>query len=77
MPRVGFEPTIPVFVRAKTFHASDRAATVIGFGNIMLSNYFTVTSLDETCVLLEKEVSDDFYFRGVFKLSESRPYNIC
>jgi hypothetical protein len=30
MPRVGFEPTIPVFERAKTFHALDRAASVIG-----------------------------------------------
>jgi hypothetical protein len=30
MPRVGFEPTIPAFERAKTVHASDRAATVIG-----------------------------------------------
>jgi hypothetical protein len=30
MPRVGFEPTIPVFKRAKTVHALDRAATVIG-----------------------------------------------
>jgi hypothetical protein len=29
MPRVGYEPTIPAFERAKTFHASDRAATVI------------------------------------------------
>jgi hypothetical protein len=28
--RVGFEPTIPVFQRAKTVHASDRADTVIG-----------------------------------------------
>jgi hypothetical protein len=26
---VGFEPTIPAFERAKTFHASDRVATVI------------------------------------------------
>jgi hypothetical protein len=31
MPRVGLEPTIPVFERDKTVHASDRAATVIGF----------------------------------------------
>jgi hypothetical protein len=32
---VGFEPTIPVFKRAKTFHALDHAATVIGdFGII-------------------------------------------
>jgi hypothetical protein len=30
MPRVGFEPTTPVFQRAKTVHALDRAATVIG-----------------------------------------------
>jgi hypothetical protein len=29
MHRVGFEPTILVFERAKTVHASDRAATVI------------------------------------------------
>jgi hypothetical protein len=30
MPRVGFEPTIPVFERAKTVHALDCAAIVIG-----------------------------------------------
>jgi hypothetical protein len=30
MPQVGFEPTIPVFERAKTVHALDRAVTVIG-----------------------------------------------
>jgi hypothetical protein len=30
MPLAGFEPTIPVLKRAKTFHASDRAATVTG-----------------------------------------------
>jgi hypothetical protein len=29
MPRVGFEPTIPVFERAKTVHALDRMAAVI------------------------------------------------
>jgi hypothetical protein len=32
MPRVGFEPTIPVFERAKTIHALDRAVTDIGCG---------------------------------------------
>jgi hypothetical protein len=31
MPRVGFESTIPVFERAKTVYALDRAATVIGY----------------------------------------------
>jgi hypothetical protein len=30
MPRVGFEPTTPVFERAETVHASDGAATVTG-----------------------------------------------
>jgi hypothetical protein len=30
MPLAGFEPTIPVFNREKTFHALDGAATVIG-----------------------------------------------
>jgi hypothetical protein len=30
MPRVGFEPTIPVFERATTVDVLDRAATVIG-----------------------------------------------
>jgi hypothetical protein len=30
MPSVGFEYTIPVLERAKTFHALDRAATVMG-----------------------------------------------
>jgi hypothetical protein len=33
MPRMGFEPTIRVLERAKTFHASDRAATVKGVLN--------------------------------------------
>jgi hypothetical protein len=31
MPRLGFEPTAPVFERAKTVHVLDRAATVVGF----------------------------------------------
>jgi hypothetical protein len=30
MPSVEFEPTIPVFERAKIFHTLDRAATVLG-----------------------------------------------
>jgi hypothetical protein len=31
MPGVGFESTIPVFERAKTVHALDRVAKVIGW----------------------------------------------
>jgi hypothetical protein len=30
MPQVGFQPTIPVFERARTVHALDRASTAIG-----------------------------------------------
>jgi hypothetical protein len=30
MPREGYEPTTPMFDRAKTVHDLDRAATVIG-----------------------------------------------
>jgi hypothetical protein len=30
MPQEGFEPKIPVFEREKTFHAADRATTVVG-----------------------------------------------
>jgi hypothetical protein len=33
MPRVGFEPTTPVFKRAKTIHTLRRAATVVGYNN--------------------------------------------
>jgi hypothetical protein len=32
MPRVGFEPTIPVFEQTKTFRVLDRAATVVSVG---------------------------------------------
>jgi hypothetical protein len=31
MPLVGFEPTIPLFERAKTVHALDRAVIVVGY----------------------------------------------
>jgi hypothetical protein len=36
MPRMEFEPTSQVFVRAKPFHASDRAPTVIGSQNYVI-----------------------------------------
>jgi hypothetical protein len=49
---VGFEPNIPVFERAKTFHALDRATTGIGWEYIRmliiviyyLASYLYVTS---------------------------------
>jgi hypothetical protein len=36
---VGFEPTIPVFKRAKTFHALDRADTANGEGTVTALNF--------------------------------------
>jgi hypothetical protein len=36
MPQVGLEPTIPVFERAKTILALDRATTVIGKEELLL-----------------------------------------
>jgi hypothetical protein len=36
---MGFEPTIPVFERPKTVHALDRAATVIGFKDLLQKNW--------------------------------------
>jgi hypothetical protein len=39
MPLLGFEPTITAFKRAKTIHAINRAATVIG--TVHFTNQFT------------------------------------
>jgi hypothetical protein len=36
MPQVGFEPTIPVFERAKTVRAIDRATVVIDYSFLRL-----------------------------------------
>jgi hypothetical protein len=38
IPRVGFEPTIPVFEWAKIVHALDRATTVIGLISVYRIN---------------------------------------
>jgi hypothetical protein len=42
MPRVRFEPTIPAFERAKTVHALDRAATVIGLHVVTITEILTI-----------------------------------
>jgi hypothetical protein len=39
MPLVEIEPMIPVFERAKTVHALDRAATVTGISDYAASNF--------------------------------------
>jgi hypothetical protein len=43
MPQAGFEPTIQAFERAKTLHALDRAATVIGHDEYNNHNYATLS----------------------------------
>jgi hypothetical protein len=47
MPRVGFEPMIPVFERAKTSLASDRVTTVIGHVLVQQRNSEVLTYLKE------------------------------
>jgi hypothetical protein len=42
MPPAGFESTIPVFKRAKTFYALDRAATVTGNILYLVTHYLEV-----------------------------------
>jgi hypothetical protein len=42
MPLVGFEPTIPAFERAKTFHALNRAATVISEFSVVIYRGSTI-----------------------------------
>jgi hypothetical protein len=54
MPLAGFEPTIPVFERAKTVHALDSEATVIGTTahlkpqNALLQIIFFIIAIGET-----------------------------
>jgi hypothetical protein len=52
MPPVGFKLTIPVFERTKTVHASDRAATVIGFCNYLADKIMNMKT-DFACVNLK------------------------
>jgi hypothetical protein len=44
MSQVGFEPTIPVFERAKTVHALDLVAAVIGHFPVYRHRYLPVSS---------------------------------
>jgi hypothetical protein len=45
MPRAGFELTIPVFERAKSVHALDRAVTVIGSPMYTLVNKYNCVTV--------------------------------
>jgi hypothetical protein len=53
MPQLGFEPTIPGFERAKTVHALDRVATVIG--KVQFSNvYFMLRAIGIAVLLFRR-----------------------
>jgi hypothetical protein len=50
MPRVGFEPKIPLFKREKTVHALDRAAAVIGLSmRFPNKNHTSIFHLTHAC----------------------------
>jgi hypothetical protein len=60
MPWVGFEPTIPVLQRAKTVHALDRAATVIGPDEMYMRQkmnvaFNTAINMYETVILMQQK----------------------
>jgi hypothetical protein len=55
MPLVGFEPMIPVFERAKTVHALNRAATVIGKMIIYWTEFHSSYELStQRCIKISK-----------------------
>jgi hypothetical protein len=55
MPQVGFEPMIPVFERAKTVHALDRAATVIGKKKYIALIICFINTSSTTCFSFTKK----------------------
>jgi hypothetical protein len=59
MPLVGFDPTIPVFKRAKTFPALDRAATVTGYriSDYLINNLLSLNSKYVICFFCIEAVS--------------------
>jgi hypothetical protein len=68
MPLAGFEPTIPVFKRAKKFHALDREATVTGVFLWFLATYRnTMKYID----------SNNFYVHLTVSLSRLRTIRYC
>jgi hypothetical protein len=55
MPRVGFDPTTAVLERAKTVHALDGAATVIGLSTIRIhKNSSSVRELRHEYKLMQR-----------------------
>jgi hypothetical protein len=63
MPRVGFEPTVSAFARAKTVHALDRSSLVTG-NYVIRAIYFTINT-----ALMETEGRTSFNFLASWKQS--------
>jgi hypothetical protein len=57
MPRVGFEPTIPVFGRAKTIHPLEHTATVMGTKHLTKIKYETTPFYNPQPGYLEANVT--------------------
>jgi hypothetical protein len=55
MPQVGFEPAIPVFELAKTVHALDCAATVIGTSVRINLEFISALDVSYVCLMLREE----------------------
>jgi hypothetical protein len=71
IPRVGFEPTKPASERAKTVHALDGAATVIGrfsFTECKWTTYFNWIDVSENKV--KSKVPDTEVLTGSFLMSK-------
>jgi hypothetical protein len=66
---VGFEPAIPVFEREKTFHASERAATVIG--KIIRDQIFIYWNVKYWLVLYNKAKISFNKFRNMIIINPS------
>jgi hypothetical protein len=74
-PRVGFEPTIPAFERAKTVLVFDRAATVIGGGRSSSSGMHLQTFSTINILLMPCLYRWNSKTRKV-EVSYSRPYKL-
>jgi hypothetical protein len=68
IPQMGFEPTIPVFERAKTIHALDRATNVVG------NLYHCITKLCKTQTeLIRNRVNSNVHGTGQGGARRRRP----
>jgi hypothetical protein len=70
MFRVEFEPTIPVFERAKTVHALDRAATVIGLRSVGVTVAWCYASMEQNISVNNRIQKRDYtvLYRILFSL---------